>query len=204
MSVSTLSLSLSSQADFVITEHPYLLYIPLKINSDSESTCSSCSKAVSEEQEPSKNSPLPAIDASSESSSIDDDDKYVFGISPMFSDCEQSITEDTVFKVKFKIHNINRKHNLFEQEITRRCRESKLKGYIYFKNNQTAASGIMVGGIKDINRVKDWVQQAKDLIEEPLKTNVFFTWFLIATKPFEFEFGIQKKPPDYTDSVASK
>lgn len=169
------------------------------INSDSDSVCSSYSKAQSEEQRTLNGSlkkTAITIDTLSESSSNDEDEKYVFGLTPMFSDCEQSITEDTVFKVEFKLHNINRKHNLFDQEITRRCRENKLKGSIYFKNNQTEASGIMVGAIKDINCVKDWLQQASDLIEEPLTTNVFFTWFLIATKPFEFEFDIQKNPPD--------
>lgn len=143
-------------------------------------------------------------DTISESSSNEENEKYVFGISPMFNDCEQSITEDTVFKVEFKIHNINRKHNLFQQEILRRCRENKLKGYICFRNNQTEAMGIMEGSIKNINRVKHWVRQASDLIEEPLKTNVFFTWFLIANKPFELEFDVHQTPPDYMDSGTSK
>lgn len=134
-----------------------------------------------------------------------DEEVCLFGISSMFPDTGQSvINRDTVYKVEFRFQNIGRNLMIFQQEIKECCRKNNVKGYMCFRNNQTEAYGIMEGATRDINKVKKWVGQASDFIDEPLKLNVFFTWFLIASEPLKLDFAVCEKPVDNTTDSSSR
>lgn len=171
------------------------------IDLDAESLDSSHTDGASDELIK-QTTTAPANSRESPSNALSSDgEKFIFGISPMFKDCKVSaIGRDTVYKVEFRFQNIDRNLILFRKEIIERCRAHNIKGYICFRSNQTKATGIMEGAIKDINSIKQWVGLASDFIEEPLKLNVFFTWFLIASKPSKLEFDVMEPASDSTDS----
>lgn len=174
-------------------------------DSDADSLDSSFSDCTNDERARQTTTTTGNSDESQSDSVSKDEEIFLFGISPMFKECGQSVIgRDTVYKVEFKFKNIGRNLMIFQKEITECCRKNNVKGYMCFRNNQTEAFGIMEGAIRDINSVKQWVGQTSDFIDEPLKLNVFFTWFLVASEPHKLDFDVCEKPVDTaTDSTGT-
>ncbi|KAH8419285.1 hypothetical protein KR222_003818, partial [Zaprionus bogoriensis] len=105
------------------------------------------------------------------------------------------ITKDTVYKVEFKLHEIVANEGKFRSELTERCRQNAVEGYIVFNKSRSDATGIMEGAIRNINKVKNWIEKECVYIAEPRKSNTFFSWYMIATRPTGLQFDEHRKTP---------
>ncbi|XP_064546469.1 uncharacterized protein LOC135434046 [Drosophila montana] len=108
---------------------------------------------------------------------------------------KMAIGRDTVFKVEFQLHQLDSNEREFLKELTNRCRKANVSGYIMFTYGREDATGLMEGAIKDINKVKDWLEMDNKYIPEPISENFYISWYMIAREPTKLVFDERTKPP---------
>lgn len=164
----------------------YLKVVTEKVLTEKKPTDEAKGKCSSRQPDP----------AESCSSSTEKDENIAFCVCQVCRERRKmAIGRDTVFKVEFQLHHLDSNEREFLKELTDRCRKANVSGYIIFTYGREDATGLMEGAIKDINKVKDWLEMNNKYIPEPISENIYISWYMIAREPTKLIFDERTNPP---------